>query len=138
MLLTVTPVPDTVTAVVPVRLVPVRVTGTAVPLAPDVGEIEVSTGPTTVNVTGPLTPPAVVTVTVLPVIAAVFAMVNVAVIVVEFTTVTALTVTPVPDTAKVDPARKLVPARVTGTAVPRTPVLGVIDVSVGAGGAITV
>lgn len=36
--------PDTFTAVAPVRLVPVRVTGTVVPLTPDTGEIEVSVG----------------------------------------------------------------------------------------------
>ena len=40
----VTPVPDTVTAVAPVRFVPVKVTATAAPWAPDVGAIEVSVG----------------------------------------------------------------------------------------------
>ena len=40
----VTPVPDTVTAVAPVRFVPVKVTATAVPWAPDVGAIKVSVG----------------------------------------------------------------------------------------------
>src|SRR5882672_2605585 len=41
----VTPLPpDTVTAVAPVRFVPVKVTGTSVPRAPDVGAIEVSVG----------------------------------------------------------------------------------------------
>ena len=43
--LTVMPPPGTVTAVAPVRLVPVRVTGSnKVPRAPDAGEIEVSAG----------------------------------------------------------------------------------------------
>jgi len=45
--LTVTPVPDTFTAVAPVRLVPVSVTGTAVPRAPEVGAINVSVGTAT-------------------------------------------------------------------------------------------
>src|SRR2546430_13424096 len=40
----VTPVPDTITAGAPVRFVPVKVTATAAPLAPDVGAIEVSVG----------------------------------------------------------------------------------------------
>jgi len=48
----VTSVPDTFTAVAPDRLVPVRVTATGTPAVrePDVGEIEVSVGPT-MNVT---------------------------------------------------------------------------------------
>jgi len=41
---TVIPVPDTFTDVAPVRFVPVKVTGTMVPRAPDVGAIEVSVG----------------------------------------------------------------------------------------------
>jgi len=41
---TVTPVPDTFTAVAPVRFVPVKVTGTMVPRVPDVGAIESSVG----------------------------------------------------------------------------------------------
>jgi hypothetical protein len=63
--LTVTPAPDTVTAVAPVKPVPVRVTGTTVPRAPEVGAIEVRAGPSNVNVTPPLVPPGVVTETVL-------------------------------------------------------------------------
>ena len=47
--LAVTPVPDTFTAVAPVRLVPVMVTGTLVPRWPEVGAIEVKCGLTTVN-----------------------------------------------------------------------------------------
>jgi hypothetical protein len=42
--LTVTPPPDMVTVEVPVRLVPVRVTATTLPRAPELGEIEVSVG----------------------------------------------------------------------------------------------
>jgi len=41
---TVIPVPDTFTAVAPVRFVPVKVTGTMVPRVPDVGAIEVIVG----------------------------------------------------------------------------------------------
>jgi len=41
---TVIPVPDTFTAVAPVRFVPVKVTETVVPRVPDVGAIEVSVG----------------------------------------------------------------------------------------------
>ena len=77
--LAVTPVPDTVTAVVPVRLAPVMVTGTTVPRAPDVGAIEFSVGPTTVNVTPLLIPAGVVTVTVLALRVAPVVMVKLAV-----------------------------------------------------------
>src|SRR5271169_5463691 len=70
---------------------------------------------------------------------AVAAIVNVVVIVVEFTTVIVPTVTPVPDTATVVPvAVKFVPVSVTGTAVPRTPVFGATETSVGIGGLTTV
>lgn len=48
MVLTVTPPPDTLTAVVPVSPLPLRVTGTVVPREPETGTIEVSTGPVTV------------------------------------------------------------------------------------------
>ena len=44
--------PPRLTAVAPVRAVPLTVTGTVVPRTPLVGVIEVSVGPTTVNVTG--------------------------------------------------------------------------------------
>jgi hypothetical protein len=46
--LTVTPVPEMLTAVAPVRLVPTRVTLTTVPLITELGVIEVSVGTTTV------------------------------------------------------------------------------------------
>ena len=72
-------------------------------------------------------------VTVLAPSAAAPEIVKVAVIEVELTTVTPLTVTPVPDTfTPVAPVR-FVPVRVTGTEVPRAPVVGAIAVSVGAG-----
>jgi hypothetical protein len=57
MALTVMPVPDTVIADVPVRFVPVSVTGTVVLRLPEVGEIEVRVGadtpPPLVNSTAP-------------------------------------------------------------------------------------
>jgi hypothetical protein len=59
-------VPETVIAVVPVRLLPVRITGTDVPRQPEVGEIELKFGPppVTVNDTPLLAVPlALVTVT---------------------------------------------------------------------------
>src|SRR2546422_92194 len=61
--LTVTPVPGTVTALTSLRFVPVRVTETLVPRTPVLGAIEVRLGPPTVNVTGLLIPPGVVTLT---------------------------------------------------------------------------
>jgi len=129
------PVPDTVTAVAPDRFVPVRVSKTPVPCVTGFGATETSVGPSTVNVWSPLVPPALETVTFLAVSPAVAVIVNVVVIVVGFTIVMAPTVTPPPDTATVVPvAVKLLPDRVTGTAVPRTPVFGVTEASVGAGG----
>ena len=67
----VTPVPDTFTAVVPARPVPVRVTGRLVePRNPDAGLMEVSVGAATVNETKPVVPAGVVTLTFLAVSAA--------------------------------------------------------------------
>src|SRR5207247_161653 len=76
----------------------------------------------------------VVTVTLRPPVEAFDAMVKVAVIWVALTTVTLLTLTPVPLMAMVAPALKLEPVRVTGTAVLWLPVLGLTDVSTGEGG----
>ena len=130
--LQVTPPPDIVTAVAPARLVPVMVTGTVVPRAPEVGLIAVSVGPCTVNVTLLLVPPGVVVMlTFLADTVAVSEIVNVAFTVVGFTTVRPLTVTPPPATVIAVAPVRLVPVRVTGTAVPRKPVLGAIEASVG-------
>lgn len=129
--LTVMPPPDTLTAVAPVNPVPLRVTGTLVSRWPDVGVIEASVGPSTVNVTLPVVPPPVVMVTFLTVSAAVFEMVKVAVTEVALTTVRLLTVTPVPETLIVCVPDRFVPVRVTLTAVPRRPDVGAIDVRVG-------
>jgi hypothetical protein len=143
-LLALTPPPDTATVAPARKFVPVRVTCSDVgvmaldPRGPVFGEIAVrvgAAGAVTVKVTALLVPPPVVTVTFLPDRVALVAMVKVAVIDVALTTVTPLTVTPVPDTATVAPATKLVPVSVTGTAAPRLPDVGLIEVSVGAAGA---
>ena len=105
-----------------------------VPSVPLVAEVKLNVpcGATTVNVTVLLVPPGVVTLTVLAPGVAVDVIVKVVVIVVGVM-VKAPTVTPVPDTfTAVAPAR-FVPVRVTGTLVPRTPDVGAIEVSVGAG-----
>jgi hypothetical protein len=85
-----------------------------------------------VKVRVPDVPPLVVTVTVRLPTVAVLAMVKVAVICVELTTATLLTVTPVPETLTVAPETKLVPVKVTETAVPLAPLVGERDASVGA------
>jgi len=129
-----------------VKPVPVRVTKTAVPRRPELGLIEARVGVpgvTTVNVSGLLTPPGVLTVTFLAVSAAPGGIVKVAVIVVSFTTVKALTAMapppppPLPDMLIPVEPFKPVPLRVTATLVPWAPVFGEIEVSA-PGGTITV
>jgi hypothetical protein len=134
----VTPVPVTFIAVAPVRLVPVSTTGvTVVPRTPLVGAIEVSVAPCGVKVTAGfvgVVPFDVTTVTVLAVSGAVLEIVKVAVTVVEFTAVKAETVMPLavpPDTTTLVAFCRPVPVMVTGTAVPRTPPVGLIEVMVG-------
>ena len=127
--------PIPVMAKAPVRLVPLKVTVTAVPRAPEVGVIDVNVGgggAVTVKVTGLLTPPGVETVTFLAVAAAVTAIVNVAVTEVALTGTRLLTVIPVPDTLTAKAPVRFVPVRVTGTTVPRRPVFGEMEMSVGA------
>jgi hypothetical protein len=102
------------------------------------GEIEASEGPCTVNVTELLGPPGVVIVTALAVAAAVEVIEKLAVTLVSLTTVMPLTVTPPPGTVIAVAPVSPVPVRVTGTTVLRTPVLGAIEVSAGAGGLTTV
>ncbi len=143
--LTATPPPPPLTATVEpaVKFVPVRVTGTAAPRAPALGETEdrVAVGGfTTLKLTVLLVPPGVVIDTVLvPPVPALAAMVNVAVTVVLFTTVRLLTVNPVPGVTVIAVAPvRLVPVNVTGTDVPRVPVVGEIDASVGTVPAVTV
>ena len=72
----------------------------------------------TVKTNGALVPVLVVTLTFAPPSGALAAMVNVAVICVALTKVTALTAIPVLLVTTVAPATKLVPVRVTGTLVP--------------------
>jgi hypothetical protein len=133
-LLTVTPLPLTFTVEPAPKFVPVSVTGTLVPCTPLLGLTEVSVGAPafTVNVTPLLFSPPDVTVTVSAPVAALAAIWNVAVICVALTTTTLLTVTPLPLTFTVEPAPKFVPVSVTGTLVPCTPLVGLIEVSVGA------
>lgn len=127
-----------------VKPVPVSVTAVGVPRRPELGVIEARVGVpglTTANVSGLLSPPAVLTVTFLAVSAAVAEIANVAVIVLSFTTVKPLTVMPPPFTLiPVEPVRP-VPVRVTGTlllpVLPLAPVVGEIEVSE-PGGTITV
>ena len=129
----VTPVPEMVIAVVPVRLVPVRVTGIPVaPIEPETGEIEVSVAPcaVTVNVKLLVVPTGVTTLTFLAPVVAVAEIVNVATTVVLLTTPIPLTVTPVPDTLTADAPVRFVPVRVTCTVVLRTPEFGLIAVRV--------
>ena len=132
--LTVTPPPLTVTALAPVRFVPVKVTGTTVPRTPVGGAIEVNVGGagmTTVKVTALLVPPGAVTVTFRAVPAAVAVIAKVALTWVSPTTVRPLTVTPPPGTViAVVPVRPL-PKRLTATEVPRTAEAGEIDVRTG-------
>ena len=86
------------------------------------------------NVRAPLVPPDVVTVTLAAPVVALAAMTNVAVICVALTTVTLFTVTPELLTLTVAPATKFVPVNVTGTLFPAVPLVGLMEVRVGAGG----
>jgi hypothetical protein len=143
---TVTPVPDTFTAVAPVRLVPVRVTGTflkvTTPKGPgagrvaEVGVIEASVGVGvaagfTVNVLVSLIPLGVVTLTVRAPVAAPAVIVQVAWTVVAVGVPVITQVTPVPLTVTAVAPVRLVPVRVTAGAVPCVPDVGAIEVSVG-------
>jgi hypothetical protein len=135
---TVTPVPLTATVAPATRFVPVSVTGTLALSAPNVGLIIVSVGDggSTVNVWLPVVPLAVVTLTFCAPSVAVAATVNVAVIVVLLVTVVPETAIPTPagTLMVLAPMTKFVPVSVTGTALPCTPLVGLIEVSVGGGG----
>ena len=82
--------------------------------------------------TAAVVPAVVVTVTLRAPIVAAAEMVNVAVIWVALTTVTLLTVMSVEETFTAAPETKFVPARVTGTVAPCTPLDGAIAVRPGA------
>jgi len=127
-----TPVPATVTAVVEDNPVPVRVTGTVVPSTPVLGEMDVSVGAVTVNVTGlVVAPPAVILTLLAPVFANV-PITRLAWTVVSLTTVRPVTETPVPVTVAPVAEDRPVPVNVTGTVVPSFPVFGEMDVRLGA------
>jgi hypothetical protein len=139
----VTPVPETLTAVAPVRLVPVRVTGTVVPRTPVLGAIDVSEAPCTVKArVFVLFPAGVVTRKLCAPRPAVvpLAMVKVVVSWVELTTVTVPTVIPAPEVkvTVVPLVVKFVPFTVTATLVPRTPEFGTTETRVGRLGVCTV
>src|SRR5579863_1296776 len=134
-LLTVTPLPLTAALVAPVKPIPVMVTATLVPRAPEVGLMAVTAGPT-LKLTVLLVPFGEVTLTVRVVVLAVAGMAQFAVTVVpsavDVTLEQVMTLpVPVPDMlTDVAPARPL-PLSVTGTVVPRLPEVGLIDVRVG-------
>ena len=90
---------------------------------------------TTVNVTAPLVPFAVFTVTLRLPAEALGEIVKVAVICVALTTFTLLTETPPPLTAMVAPEMKFDPVSVIATVVPWLPEVGAIELSTGTGGA---
>lgn len=129
-------VPEKVTKVAPVRLVPVRVTGTVVPRTPVVGAIEVSVGSSgavTVNATVLAVAPAgVVTLMFRTPVAAPVGITRLAVTVVSLTTwkVPACTVMVPSPPNPVEPVRPP-PVTVTGTVVPLTPEFGAIEVTNG-------
>jgi hypothetical protein len=117
------------------KFVPVKVTGTTELCAPLLGPMEVRVGVGTliVNPTELLVPLVVDTVTgVLPL--ALAAMVKVAVICVELTTLMPLTVIPELDQPMPVTLMKFVPVKVTGTAEPGDPLLGLMLVRFGGGG----
>jgi hypothetical protein len=134
-----TVIPDTVMpppaeiAEVPVKPTPVSVTWKVLPRTWDDGLIAESDGAKTVNVTVLLVPPGVVTLTVLAVAPAVPDIVNVAVTLVSFTTLTPLTVMPLPETVIAEVSLRPVPVRVTATTLPRRAVAGLILVRTGTG-----
>ena len=120
------------------KFVPASVALKLDPATPLLGVIEVSVGGPReiVNGTAAVVPPDVLTVTLAAPVAAVAAIVNVAVICVPLVTLTLLTVTPGLPTATVAPETKLEPVNVTGTVVPRVPLVGAMEAKVGAGGLI--
>ena len=108
------------TAVAPVRSVPVRVTGTVLPRTPVAGLIDVSDGLNTVNAPAAVAvPPGVLMVTLCPPREAVAERVNVAVMVEALVMTTLVTVTPELDTVTESTPEKFEPEMVTLTEVPR-------------------
>jgi len=128
---------ETLTVLDDVKFCPLIVTVVVVFRVTEVGDIEViaGAGAVTVKVTVLLVPPAVVTEICFVPVVALEAMVNVAVTEVAVDVVP-VTLIPV-GTLTVAPVR-LVPAKVTATLAPCAPDVGVMPVSVGAAGALTV
>ena len=138
-LLTLTPLPWTVTLAGEVKFVPVSVTVILAPRDAALGASDVRVGFTgagkfTVKGCAALVPALVEMVTLRAPMTALEAMTNVAVTLLELTTVTPVTETPVPLIATVAPAWKLEPLRVTATFVPCVPLLGAMEVRTGAAG----
>jgi hypothetical protein len=116
--------------------VPAKVTLTVAPCRPVFGLTELSVGADgalIVNDTALLVPPAVVTVTFAGPCVAFEAIVKLAVICVELTTITLLTAMPL-EAETVAPATNPVPLNVTGTVAPGGPLFGVNVATVGGGG----
>ena len=134
-LVTVTALPWTFTVAGEVKFVPVNVTCTVAPCAPDAGFSEIRVGaddaPVTVKVCAPLVPADVATVTFLEPTVAPAAIWNVAVIWVGLTTTTLDVVTPEPLTATVAPAMKFVPVKVTDMLAPCAPLEGETELNTG-------
>jgi len=111
----------------------------AVPRSAETGLIDVKAGPVIANGRVLLAPPGVVTPTLIEPIAAAAVLLMVAVMVVVLPTATLLIETPVAGglMTTFEPVTKLVPVRVTLTGLPRNSDGSEIDVSIGAGGAVT-
>ena len=126
--------PDGRFRVAPVRFVPLKVTGTVAPRAPEVGatELSVGAGGLTVKVTALLVPPAAVTVMLRAPVAALASITRVAVICVAVATGVPLRVRP-DGRFRVEPVR-FAPVKITGTVAPWTPDVGAMEASVGVGG----
>jgi len=126
------PVPVSVMVAPAERLVPFIVSVTVVPACAEPGLMELTVaGEVRVKTTGDVELEPFETVTLRAPVVAELATAKLAVIWVALTTLTPLTVTPLPETATVAPLAKLVPVRVTLAAVLPTGVLaGVIPVSV--------
>src|SRR5262249_15565216 len=130
---TVTPVPDTVTAVAPVKLVPVIVDEVTEPNPAEFGDIEVMAGAgvTVKPVNGADVPPVAVTVNVRWVRLALFVTVIVTGSEVLVAPVPILAVTPDPINVTADAPPKPVPVIVAGTIPPCGPRSREIAVMVG-------
>jgi hypothetical protein len=134
---TVMPLADVVIPVVVAKLVPVSVTEKLEPWSPWLGvvEVRVGAGGSTVNPTVLLVPLGVVTVIVLAPSTALAAIAKFAVTVVAVETNPVTVMSAAPETVTAVAPVRFVPVSVTERAVlPCTPDVGLIDVTVGAGG----